>query len=254
MAIIREKATVVRQQELTPGMWSLVLKTKIAGTAEPGQFIALYSGDGRRLLPRPFGVCEAFPEREELRVVYRIAGEGTKEFSRWEPGQEADVMGPLGNGYPIFPEKAFLFGGGSGIPPMLELAKKLPVRPAVVLGYRDENLFLKDELEEVADVYVATEDGSFGTKGNVLDAVRENHLTPGLIYACGPMPMLRALKSYAAERNIPLYVSLEERMACGIGACLACVCRTPETDAHSGVKNRRICKDGPVFNAAEVEL
>ena len=93
-----------------------------------------------------------------------------------------------------------------------------------------------------------------GTKGNVLDAIRENHLDADVIYACGPTPMLRALKAYAEEQNMTCYVSMEERMACGIGACLACVCNSTEKDAHSNVKNKRICKEGPVFNAKEVEL
>ena len=101
---------------------------------------------------------------------------------------------------------------------------------------------------------VATEDGSVGTKGNVLDAVRENALQADVIMACGPMPMLRAIKAFAAEYHMKAYISLEERMACGIGACLACVCKSREKDAHTNVNNKRICKEGPVFNAKEVEL
>ncbi len=103
-------------------------------------------------------------------------------------------------------------------------------------------------------VFVATEDGSAGTKGNVLDAIREHHLDAERIYACGPLPMLRAVKAYAAERGMECYVSLEERMACGIGACLGCVCKSKETDAHTNVQNKRICKEGPVFEAGEVEF
>jgi dihydroorotate dehydrogenase electron transfer subunit len=103
-------------------------------------------------------------------------------------------------------------------------------------------------------VLVATEDGSVGTKGNVLDAIRENGAKADTIYACGPLPMLRALKAYAAEQGMDCFISMEERMACGIGACLACVCKTKDVDAHSNVKNKRICKEGPVFDAREVEL
>ena len=101
---------------------------------------------------------------------------------------------------------------------------------------------------------IATEYGSLGTKGNVMDAIRENHLEADLIFACGPAPMLRAIKAYAQEQEIPCYISMEERMACGIGACLACVCKSKEVDAHSQVHNKRICKDGPVFLSTEVEL
>ena len=136
---------------------------------------------------------------------------------------------------------------------MLQLAKELNCEKQIVLGFRDE-LFLMDEFKKQGRVYVATEDGSAGTEGNVLDAIRENGLDAEIIYACGPTPMLRALKAYAAEHGIECWLSLEEKMACGIGACLACVCKSKEIDEHSHVHNKRICKDGPVFAAEEVEL
>jgi dihydroorotate dehydrogenase electron transfer subunit len=124
----------------------------------------------------------------------------------------------------------------------------------IVMGYRNADTFLLDEFKEQGNVLVATEDGSVGTKGNVLDAIRENGAKADVIYACGPLPMLRALKTYAAEQGMDCFISMEERMACGIGACLACVCKTKDVDAHSNVKNKRICKEGPVFDAKEVEL
>ena len=136
---------------------------------------------------------------------------------------------------------------------MLQLAKELDCEKQMILGFRD-TLFLMDEFKAQGEVFVATEDGSFGTKGNVLDAIRENALTADIIYACGPTPMLRALKEYALEQKMECYISMEERMACGIGACLACVCKTKEKDAHSNVNNKRICKEGPVFRAEEVEF
>ena len=155
-----------------------------------------------------------------------------------------------------------LMGGGIGVPPLLELAaqlKRLPEdrRPAavsIVMGYRDAQTFLKEEFEENGTLYIATEDGSVGTRGNVLDAVRENQIEADVIYACGPMPMLRAIKKYAQENQIQAYISLEERMACGVGACLGCVCKTVHKDAHSHVNNTRICTDGPVFNAEDVDI
>ena len=136
---------------------------------------------------------------------------------------------------------------------LVETAKELNADKTAVLGYRDE-LFLKDEFEKYADVYVATEDGSAGTRGNVLDAIRENALKADVIFACGPTPMLRALKNFAEENNITCWISMEERMACGIGACLACVCKSKNIDSHSQVHNKRVCKDGPVFLSTEVEL
>ena len=151
-------------------------------------------------------------------------------------------------------KKAFLIGGGIGIPPILELAKQLNCEKQLILGYRDSHTFLLDEMQAQGEVFLATEDGSLGTKGNVLDAIRENGLTADVIYACGPTPMLRALKAYAEENQMECYISLEEKMACGIGACLACVCKSKEVDGHTNVHNKRICKEGPVFDAREVEL
>ena len=124
----------------------------------------------------------------------------------------------------------------------------------VVLGYRDSDLFLKEEFTRYASVYVSTEDGSVGTKGNVIDAIRANELEADTIYACGPMPMLRGVKAYAAEKKTEAQISMEERMACGIGACLGCVCQSTDVDGHSHVHNKRVCKDGPVFNAKDVTL
>lgn len=250
----KETVTIVRQDELAYGVFSMWIETKdIAANAHAGQFISVYSNDGSRLLPRPISICAVDGNR--LRLVYRVAGKGTEEFSGYVSGQKLRVLGPLGNGYDLSDtRKAIILGGGIGIPPMLELSKSLNCEKTIVLGYRDASLFLKEEFEGNGDVYVATEDGSIGTKGNVMDAIRECNITGDVIYACGPKPMLKAVKAYAQEKGIDAYISLEERMACGIGACLACVCQTKEVDGHSHVHNARICKDGPVFNAKEVEL
>lgn len=136
---------------------------------------------------------------------------------------------------------------------MLQLAKELQCEKQIILGYRD-SLFLQKEFKKQGKLYVATEDGSYGVEGNVLDAIRENGLDAEIIYACGPGPMLRAVKAYAKEKKIECWVSLEERMACGIGACLGCVCKSREKDSHTNVNNKRICKEGPVFRAEEVEF
>ena len=234
MAQKKETAVVYSQEELAPGIFSMWIVTDIADEARPGQFISVYSQDGSRLLPRPISICEADPDEGRLRIVYRIAGKGTDEFSKYVSGDPIDIMGPLGNGFPQEGENVFLIGGGIGVPPMLEMAKQLNCEKQIILGYRDENLFLRDEFEAYGEVFVATEDGSVGTKGNVLDAIREQNLT--------------------AEKGIKCYISLEEKMACGIGACLACVCQSKDVDHHSNVHNKRICKDGPVFLAEEVEL
>lgn len=252
----RTYAAVAEQREIASGIYSLWLTAEqIAGEARPGQFLSLYSRDDSRMLPRPISICEIDRAAGRLRVVYRVVGQGTEEFSRLQEGETLEVLGPLGNGFPLKKKNAFLIGGGIGIPPMVQLAKELKRQAGIqiIAGYRDE-LFLTDELEAEGPLYIATEDGSAGTKGTVLDAIREHSLTADLIYACGPKPMLRALKTYAEERNMECYLSMEERMACGIGACLACVCKSTEVDSHTHVKNKRVCKDGPVFLSTEVEL
>lgn len=256
MAKVKTTVPVISQESLGGDIYSMWIDApEIAGQARAGQFISVYTKDASKLLPRPISICEIDRERGALRLVYRIAGAGTKEFASYQAGDKVTVLGPLGNGFPEIAEdkKAFLIGGGIGIPPMLQLAKELTCKKTAVLGYRDK-LFLEQEFAPYGDVVIATEDGSAGTKGNVLDAIREQKLTADVVLACGPTPMLRAIKAYAAEHNMECYLSLEERMACGIGACLACVCRTSEIDPHSNVHNKRICKDGPVFAAGEVEL
>ena len=254
MEMIKETAKVVRQQQIDEGIFDMELSfPKGAALAKPGQFIAMYCNDKSKLLPRPISICGINKEEGTLRVVYRVAGEGTKEFSEMKEGDTLEVMGPLGNGFALKEEKAIIIGGGIGIPPMLELAKQLNVEKTVVLGYRTST-FLKDEFEAVGDVVISTEDGSYGTKGNVIDAIKEQGVEGSIIYACGPTPMLRGIKAYAEEMGIEAQISMEERMACGIGACLACVCKSKDVDSHSHVHNKRVCKDGPVFDAREVEL
>ena len=256
----KENAVVVSQEQLADGIYSLWLKTEAAQTAKPGQFISMYTNDGSKLLPRPISICEIDKENGYLRMVYRVTGEntGTEQFSKLAAGDTVPVIGPLGNGFPIEKaegKKVFLMGGGIGVPPILELAKQLKCeKKQIVVGYRDNQTFLKEQFEENGELYISTEDGSVGTKGNVMHAIAENHLEADMIMACGPTPMLRAIKNYAEENGIECYISLEERMACGIGACLACVCKSKEKDHHSNVHNKRICKDGPVFLSTEVEI
>lgn len=251
-------SVVAMQKKIADDVYDLWLRVpdEVCETAVPGQFVSLYCSDGSRLLPRPISICEIDPNYGALRLVYRTVGKGTEEFSRKKAGDEIRLLGPLGNGFDVSnPKDAMLIGGGIGIPPMLELAKQLNVdHKTIVLGYSGGPLFLKDDLAKRGSIYVSTDDGSAGTHGTVMDAIRDNNLKADVIYACGPKVMLRAVKEFAEEKNIECWVSMEERMACGIGACLGCVCKTTEVDEHSHVKNRRVCKDGPVFNAREVDL
>lgn len=254
-------AEILSQNEITSNIFEMWIRTELAEEAKPGQFIGVYTWNNRLLLPRPISICEVSEDRTALRIVYRRGekGTGTYEISQYGPDStysKINILGILGNGYPLETgKKVFLIGGGIGIPPLVELAKQLKAEKQIIVGYRDQTqFFLKSDLEQYGRVYIATEDGSSGTKGNVMDAIRENGLEADVIYACGPMPMLRAVKVYAAEKGIPAYISLEEHMACGVGACLGCVVKTREVHHHTYVNNARICTDGPVFEASEVEI
>lgn len=256
----KELAKVISQEMIAADIFSMWIETKAAKTAAPGQFISVYTSDGSKLLPRPISICEIDSEASRLRIVYRVTGEntGTEQFSKLTAGDTISLIGPLGNGFPLDKaagKRAFLMGGGIGVPPILELAKQLScAEKQIVVGYRNDQTFLREQFEENGKLYISTEDGSVGTKGNVMNAISENGLEADIIYACGPTPMLRAIKNYAEERGIECYISLEERMACGIGACLACTCKSKEKDHHTNVHNKRICKDGPVFLSTEVEI
>ncbi len=257
----KHTATVVSQREIAPLIYDMWIETTLAQSALPGQFLGVYPKDKSTLLPRPISICEVREDKAALRIVYRIAGQGTEEFSRYGRGDSIDILGVLGNGFPldVSGKKVFLMGGGIGIPPMLQLAKALNAVTAkeniqIIVGYRDARTFLREDLERFGEVFIATEDGSVGTKGNVMHVVAQKGLSAELIYACGPMPMLRAVKEYASGAGVPAYISLEEHMACGVGACLGCVVKTKKIDSHSHVHNARICTDGPVFEAGEVDI
>lgn len=252
-----EIAEIISQEEIGIDIYSMWLRCDMARDGKPGQFVSLYSGNGACLLPRPISICEINSEKTALRLVYRVVGKGTAEFSDMKSEDKIKVLGPLGNGYTLKNKTAILAAGGIGVPPIVELAKNLKKQYNCILnivaGYRSE-LFLYEELKKYGNVYVSTEDGSFGVKGNIMDAIREYSIEGDMIYACGPMPMLRAIKKYAEEKNIEAQISLEERMACGIGACLGCVCKTKNRDEHTNVNNTRICTDGPVFDSRIVDI
>ncbi len=270
-AVMRtETARVVSQTRLTSDIFELMLETALAREVRPGQFVVLYCSDQARLLPRPISVCDSIPGENRLRLVYRVVGEGTGELARLQTGSYVRVLGNLGNGFDLLTasgKRVLIVGGGVGIPPLLFLTEvlrrqsgeKAPVHVTIALGYRNSETFLVDRFRESGEVLIASDDGSVGMKGTVMDVIRREKTAFDVVYACGPMPMLRALAAYSEEtrceeKNIKCYVSLEERMACGVGACLGCVCKTVKKDKHSHVNNTRICTDGPIFLAAEVDI
>jgi NAD(P)H-flavin reductase len=182
----KEICTVIRQKEIGDGIFSMWIQTENIGKeAKPGQFVSVYSKDGSKLLPRPISLCEIDRENSRLRLVYRVTGAktGTEEFSRLKAGDTIPVIGPLGNGFPVEKaegKRAFLMGGGIGVPPILELAKQMQCeKKQIVVGYRNAQTFLKEEFEAAGELYISTEDGSVGTKGNVMDAIQGTEIGSG---------------------------------------------------------------------------
>lgn len=257
---MKKEAKVLSQKKLSEGIFDLWLETEMAKDVRPGQFVGVYPENRSTLLPRPISICEVDKEKSALRLVYRVVGSGTAEFALYQPGDVIMILGILGNGFPLEAaagKRAVVMGGGIGVPPLLQTAKELSGKASsvsAVMGYRNSETFLSSDFEKYAKLYVASDDGSVGTKGNVIDALKEQNLECDVIFACGPMPMLKGIKAYASEKGIKAYISLEERMACGVGACLGCVCKTKDVDEHSQVHNARICTDGPVFDAEDVEI
>ncbi len=277
----KETVTVTEASQLAEGVFSVTLQypNGLPGIVRPGQFVGVYPKDAAALLPRPISICGYDQQKGTLRLVYRVVGKGTGEFSSLQAGDTADVLGVLGNGYDLnllTGKKVLLLGGGIGAPPMLGLAAALyeantaagvehpKERVTAAMGYRSghsrKELFLSEEFEKVSQLLVATDDGSAGFHGNVVEAVKAQALETGerpsydAICACGPLPMLRGVKTLAAQLGIPAWISLEERMACGVGACLGCVAKTTQLDEHSHVHNARVCTEGPVFAAEDVEI
>lgn len=222
---------------------------------EPGQFVNIkIPNTNEFLLRRPISICEINKQNNTFVMIYRAGGDGTKILSRVEKGSYVDVLGPLGRGYDMESlekgQTALLVGGGIGVPPLYELAKqfrKKGVRTIHVLGFNNErDVFYEKKFAELGATFVSTADGSYGEKGFVTDIIKNNNITYDKYYSCGPLPMLKALKNMDAEHIG--YVSLEERMACGVGACYACVC-----EKNNG-EITRVCYDGPVYKAEELRL
>ena len=248
----QQQMTVISQIMLAPNIYELTMEgTLVSSMTMPGQFVHIkVSSSFDPLLRRPISICQINREASQFTVVYRAEGKGTKLLAEKKAGETVDVLGPLGNGFS--PEeverggKALLIGGGIGIPPLLQLSKELNqkgVKVTHILGLRTAtDVFYEEVFMELGETIITTEDGSKGMKGFVTSV--ECLDTYDAVYTCGPTPMLKAvMHKYAGQK---VFISLEERMGCGIGACFACVCKTPD-DGY-----KKICSDGPVFRAEEV--
>lgn len=246
--------TIIDQTKIGENSWSLWLKAPgIADEVEPGQFVHVKLNQGEKLLPRPLSICEADREKNALRLVYAVVGNGTKDLSCMKVGETLSVMSPLGKGFKVDAtvRKSILVGGGMGIPPLLELARRIQGTKEIYLGY-STTPFLVEEFQALdANVHISTDNGCVGHCGTVIDNMNQRQASGDRIYSCGPRPMLKALSAWAKEKEIPAQVSLEERMACGIGACLTCTCKIAQENQKEG-DYQRVCADGPVFWSQEV--
>ena len=235
--------TVTSNVPLTPLVYKMILEGDTSAITAPGQFVDLRLPE--KYLRRPISVCDYTDTT--LTLIYKVVGEGTEIMSKLSEGTKLDVLSGLGNGYDLTKagERPLLVGGGVGVPPMYNLAKALIAQGKevqVVLGFNTQaEIFLAEEFEALgAKVYIATADGSVGTKGFVTDVIK--HLNYSYFYSCGPMPMFKAMETVVATQG---QYSFEQRMGCGFGACVGCTIQTA-----SGPK--RVCKEGPVFPREEV--
>ncbi|MEH7386673.1 dihydroorotate dehydrogenase electron transfer subunit [Bacillus sp. JJ1521] len=258
--IKKEQMKVVRHIQIAEDIFEL----KLAGALvqemnEPGQFVHVKVSDGiDPLLRRPISIANINYEDGECTLIYRKEGLGTLVLSEKNIDQSVDVLGPLGNGFPVdeveIGQTALLVGGGIGVPPLYELSKQLVakgVNVIHVLGFQSKfAVFYEDKFNELGKTYIATIDGSVGIKGFVTDVITNFGITFDTLYSCGPTPMLKALENAYPDRNA--YISLEERMGCGIGACFACVCHLQNDP--DGYSYKKVCSDGPVFKVGEVVL
>ena len=253
---IQTTATVAEMVHVSSFAWSMTLEagSLIRSTFRaPGQFVHVKCGQSR-LLRRPISVCSCSSDEpgDLLRLVFEVRGEGTAWLARRRPNDRVDLLGLLGNGFSMDPQGRYLLvGGGIGVPPLLGCAQYAVQNCDAVLGFRDAgHALLTDEFQaRCPHLAITTEDGSLGSRGFVTgpmeELLKQNHYDA--VLCCGPKAMLRAAADLAGRYGVPCQVSLEERMACGVGACLGCAV------AMADGSMLHVCKDGPVFNASEVD-
>ena len=246
-------ATIVKNERIAENIHAVTFALDETPCVRCGQFGDIAVG-GTHLLRRPIAICKV--EGKEVTFCYQLKGEGTKKLKEMGAGTRLNLLMPLGNGFFVeeTEKKVALVGGGVGVFPLISVLRQYLTEKEIsaYIGYRNAGAVCGVEEFEKADKFVAvTDDGSYGEKMNAVQAFEKDLNAgnrPDVVLACGPTPMLRALKTVVERENLTCFVSLEERMGCGIGACLVCVC-----DLTNGQK-ARVCKDGPVFNCKEVTL
>lgn len=241
---------IIANREIAKETFRMTLDAgELSELPEPGTFFNVTVPDSIHILKRPISVFSADRENLRLDFIYKVMGAGTELLSKMKEGETIQVMGPLGTGFPIQEAtgRILLIGGGVGVPPLYELGSRLKAQgfPVIsVLGFRDkESVFSEEDFKKLGETIICTDDGSWGYHGLVTQAVKDLNIDFDVVYGCGPRLMLKAVDE-AWRDTKKGWLSFEERMACGIGACYGCMTETKE-----GLK--RVCKDGPVFSLGE---
>lgn len=239
-------------KQLAPDVYDFTVECpELAAKALPGQFGQIYLPG--HTLRRPISICGIDREQGTLRFVFQVRGQGTAELAQFQQGDKLELLAPLGHGFPIDPtKKTLLVGGGIGVPPLLGCAAELGTNAVAVLGFRSKSaVILEQDFQAAgAKTLIATDDGSYGFHGLVTQLAEQEDFD--VVFACGPLPMLKAVRTLAEQKGTPCFLSLEERMACGIGACLGCA--VPLLDETGKQQFGHVCKDGPVFDSRRVVL
>ncbi len=250
-------AKILNNENLAPSIYRLTLSVgDIAKDILPMQFCSLYVGKGEMILPRPISIFNVDKQNNTIQLVFFTFGNGTKTLSKLSVDDTVDVLLPLGNGFNNYKDikRVALVGGGIGIPPLYYLAKELKnynenIEIDIYLGYRNEP-FLLDSFNDF-NTFISSDNDKTYFNGNVVELMKKESKSYDKVVSCGPTIMLKSLSKYCDEINTDLFISLEERMACSIGACVGCVVKIETED---GIKNKKVCVDGPVFNSKVVKF
>lgn len=245
-----EQACIISNTQIAKDTYEMAIQANMSKDMLPGQFVNIKI-DGF-MLRRPISIASIVNDNS-FKIIYKVVGDGTKALATLLPEMKIDVLGPLGSSYPIHEEvdEILVIGGGVGVPPLYELAKQYRAHNKhvhVVLGFNDDaSVFYEEAFQQLGcHVVIATMDGSYGVKGTVMDAIKEHTIACDFTYSCGPRPMLKAIEATYTKG----YMSFEARMACGMGACMACVAKDKKEEGLY----HRICKEGPVFPIGKVEF